>query len=290
MEIVCPEDNLIAGEVGSWAKQKHDYLARYIQISSKARKKYLINPSNPNEYKGGATYIDLFCGAGRSRIKNSNEWVDGSAIVAWKASVDSGAPFSAVYISDSDKSCLDACEARLKQLNAPVIAVNRDAVDAIEWCRQLLNEHGLHFVFIDPFDLKSLDFRIIQTLSGLKRLDMLIHLSQMDLQRNMVSNLKKIPVIDREASIGSDFDAFIPGWRDNIDVNQGLKHIRSQVIKYWTEKCKQLGVNVAKDVNWRLITGLQNQPLYWLMLVAKHELAHNFWETAAKTEQQVNLF
>lgn len=290
MDIYCPIDSLVAGEVGAWVKQKHEYLSRYVQVSSKARKKYLTNPLKPDEYKAGATYIDLFCGAGRSKIKHTEEWVDGSAIVAWKASVQSGAPFSKIFISDANKEYLDACEVRLKALNAPVVAFHQSAVDAIDWCRLFLNEYGLHFVFIDPFDLKSLDFRIIQTLSGLKRLDMLIHLSQMDLQRNMVSNLRKQPTAKRGAVIASDFDAFIPGWRESIDVNQGLKHIRTQVIQYWTDKCQQVGVTVAKDVNWRLITGQKNQPLYWLMLVAKHELAHNFWATAAKTESQNHLF
>lgn len=290
MDLFCPIDNMLAGEVGLWAKQKHEYLSRYIQVSSMVRKKYLPNPAKPDEYKGGATYIDLFCGAGRSKIKHTNEWIDGSAITAWKTSVASGAPFSKIYISDSNQEYLAACEARLTALGAPVVAFHKEAVDAIEWCRLFLNEHGLHFVFIDPFDLKSLDFRIIQTLAGLKRLDMLIHLSQMDLQRNMVSNLRKLPQEERERMLRSDFDSFVPGWRDAIDTRQGLKHIRDQVIKFWTQKCAEVGVTVAKDVDWRLITGQKNQPLYWLMLVAKHELALKFWSAAAKTESQNNLF
>ncbi|MDP2102689.1 MAG: three-Cys-motif partner protein TcmP [Methylotenera sp.] len=284
MDLICPLDNMIAAEVGFWAKEKHEYLSRYIQISSKARKKYLADENKPNEFKAGATYIDLFCGSGRAKIKRTEEWVDGSAIVAWKASQKSGAPFSHIYISDSDKACLDACEARLIALGAPVTAVHLGAVDAIEWFQSSLNKYALHFVFIDPFDLKSLDFRIIEALANLKRLDTLIHLSQMDLQRNLVSNLRKVK------NMASDFDPFIPGWQDVIDTNQGMKHVRSQVIKFWTEKCSQLGIAAAKDVNWRLITGQKNQPLYWLMLVAKHELAHVFWQEAANTSNQDCLF
>jgi len=54
-----------------------------------------------------------------------------------------------------------------------------------------VNAHGLHFAFLDPFDLAALNFDIIVALSSLKRIDMLVHISQMDLQRNLVSYATK---------------------------------------------------------------------------------------------------
>ncbi len=267
-----------------WAKEKHAYLARYIQISSATRKMYLPDARKPNIYKGGATYIDLFCGAGKSKIKDTEEWIDGSAVVAWKASQKSGSPFSHIYISDLNEEYLRACETRLTALGATVTALHLNAVDAVTCLQRKLGKYALHFAFIDPFDIKSLDFRIIHTLASLNRLDMLIHLSKMDLQRNMVTNLRKT------GAFSSDFDSFIPGWETVIDTNQGLIHIRDQVVRYWTDKLKQVGVTAAKDVNWKLITGTKKQPLYWLMLVARHELAHDFWEKTIKTETQETLF
>jgi hypothetical protein len=35
----------------------------------------------------------------------------------------------------------------------------------------------------------------------------------------------------------------------------------------------------------KLITGSKGQPLYWLLLAAKHALAHKFWATASKSAQ-----
>jgi three-Cys-motif partner protein len=72
------DDGLLADDVGEWATEKHSYLKRYVEISSAARKKY-IGPS-----KGGAVYFDLFRATGRSRIRNSGDWIDGSAVAAWK--------------------------------------------------------------------------------------------------------------------------------------------------------------------------------------------------------------
>lgn len=278
--MTCPVDGLIASEVGAWAKEKHEYLRRYIHVSSSVRKQWLKDSAQPNKLKAGATYIDLFCGSGRSKVKGKDEWIDGSPVVAWKASQLSNAPFSQIYIADSDKENLAACKVRLEKLGAPVIAYNRDAKDALQICSGTLNPHGLHFSFIDPFNLKSLDFKILESLSGFKRIDMLIHLSKMDLQRNLVKNLKEFE---------SDFDAFVPGWREVFDTNQGLKHVRQQVTDFWIKKVQALGVSTSKDTDWKLITGKNKQPLYWLMLIAKHQLAHQFWEAAA-AEKQEKLF
>ncbi len=44
--LTCPQDGLVASEVGIWAKEKHDYLRRYIEISSKARIKDSRNKSS----------------------------------------------------------------------------------------------------------------------------------------------------------------------------------------------------------------------------------------------------
>ena len=40
------------------------------------------------------------------------------------------------------------------------------------------------------------------------------------------------------------------------------------------------------STDMKLLTGAKNQPLYWLLLAAKHELAHKFWATASNVEGQ----
>jgi hypothetical protein len=53
------EDGLPLDDVGPWAKEKLERLRKYVDISRAARRKFLHG-------SGGATYIDLFCGSGRS--------------------------------------------------------------------------------------------------------------------------------------------------------------------------------------------------------------------------------
>lgn len=58
---------------------------------------------------------------------------------------------------------------------------------------------------------------MIRTLSDLRYVDMLVHVSQMDLQRNL----------DKYSSGDSTvFDAFIPGWRDAIKAETPRQHAR----------------------------------------------------------------
>lgn len=157
--------------------------------------------------------------------------------------------------------------------------MNGSAVDAIRQIVPTLNPYGLHFAFLDPFDLAALDFRIIEALSTLKRIDMLVHVSQMDLQRNLISNA---------TSDDSAFDVFAPGWRQSVSIAQGQQGLRQEVFQYWRDKVASRQVWPSTEM--RLITGSKNQPLYWLLLAAKHELAHKFWATASNIEGQGKLF
>lgn len=271
MALIKGDDGLLATEVGIWAKEKHDYLCRYVNICRETRRKYI------GIGKGGAAYFDLFCATGRSKIRNTSEWIAGSAIAAWETSVAGGVPFSAVYVSDIDQRSLDACVARLKALDAPVVPIHASAVEAAEQMVKSVNQYGLHFAFIDPYNL--FDFNIIRSLNKLKRIDMLIHLSLMDLQRNLTRNLKA------EESL---FDTFAPGWRNVVDTAGSQTVVRQRVIEYWRDQITSL--QIRPSTKQRLITGDKNQPLYYLLLVAGHRLAHQFWKTAANPEGQEQLF
>lgn len=273
-KLIDGDDGLPAEEVGVWAKEKHDYLCRYIDISRSARAKYL--GSGPG--KAGATYIDLFCGPGRCKVRDTGEWIDGGVVAAWKKSQEGGAPFTQVFIGDLDTQRREAAATRLRQLDAPVVEIDGAAVSAVQQVIARLNAYGLHFAFLDPFNLEALDFRIIDALSKLKRIDMLVHVNQMDLQRNLVSNA---------TSEDSAFDIFAPGWRNKVNVVRGQQEIRQSVFQYWRDQVASLGVWPSADM--KLITGSKNQPLYWLLLAAKHDLAHKFWVTASNVEGQGKL-
>lgn len=271
--LVDDNDGLPATVVGEWTKKKHEYLRRYLDISRTTRMKFLNGRSK------SATFIDLFCGPGRAKIKETGEWIDGSAVAAWKMSCKGGAQFSQIFVADINRNWCAANVVRLKELGAPVYEVSGSAVEAVTQIAGSVNPYGLHLAFIDPYSLGALDFRIIQALSSLRRIDMLIHVSKMDLQRNLRSNI---------SSEASAFDQFAPGWRNNVDTNRPEQEIRRQVVKYWRDKVANLGI--WPSTNMKLISGRTNQPLYWLLLAAKHDLPLKFWNLATDIDPQSEMF
>jgi three-Cys-motif partner protein len=274
--LIQGDDGLPAEEVGAWAIEKHEYLKRYLNISRAARGKFL------GRGKAGATFIDLFCATGRARVRETGQWIDGSAITAWKIAQTGNAAFSQILISDIDPIRRSACAERLRKLGAPVREFGGPAVQTSREVVKVVHPLGLHFAFLDPFNLGELDFSIIKTLSQLKRIDMLIHVSAMDLQRNLERH------ISSSSSSSGVLDIFAPDWRKSIDLRSSKVAIRQSVIEYWRDQVARLGTDTAKDVI--LITGGNNQRLYWLLLAAKHDLARKFWGVASNVKKQGDLF
>jgi len=266
--LIDGDDGLPAEEVGVWAKEKHHLLRRYVDISRAVRRRW-IGPTN-----AGATYIDLFCGPGRARVRKTGEWIEGSCITAWKKSVEGGAPFSTVFIADADAGKLEYATERLRRLKAPVVPIHGRAVETVKQIASRLHSSGLHFAFIDPFNLGAFDFEVMRTLSRFKHIDMLVHVSKMDLQRNLGFNV---------GMQQTAFETFAPGWRSSVNLGQSQPNIRRDVLDYWRGLVGSLGIDASTDMT--LITGTRNQPLYWLLLVAKHDVAHKFWVSAINTGQ-----
>ena len=102
------DSGLWVENVGPWAKEKLKVVTDYVQISSKTRRKF-----------AHCAFIDVFCGPGRSQIRDTLELIDGSPVAAYKQAARSN-PFSAIYVSDADDELLASAESRLLALKAPV--------------------------------------------------------------------------------------------------------------------------------------------------------------------------
>jgi len=269
-ELVDGDDSLPVEDVGEWVADKHELLCDYIQISTYTRKKYL-----PPDGRGGSTCIDLFCGPGRAKIRDTGEFVDGGCVAAWRKSVNGGAPFSKVIIGDIDEQRLALAKTRLERLGAPVTALLGPAKETASEAVQACGVGALNFAFLDPYSLGTLDFSIILALSRLYRIDIMVHVSQMDLQRNFDRNSFK----DRSA-----LDAFAPGWRDEVDTSSTQRTGRQAYFEYWKRLVSSTGIKTNAEI--RLVTGPGHQPLYLLLLATRHELAHKFWGIVAQKDDE----
>lgn len=255
------EDGLPREIVGAWASDKYARLAKYVDISRAVRSQWV------GKGRAGASFIDLFSGPGRVRVKDTSEVMDGSSLVAWLESVKTRTGFSHLHVADADARLVAATAARLQRLGAPVYPETGTAEATVDRIIPKLNRFGLHFAFLDPYNLGALPFEVIRKLAQLQRMDILIHVSVQDLNRNVLRYISKPK---------SPLDTFAPSWRQHVDTDRSIDHMRGKLFEYWRSVLRSIGMSTAEAAE--LVVGSKNQPLYWLAFVARHKLALEFWE------------
>ena len=161
-------DGLPMGEAGAWTLDKHERLRKYVDSAHGARRKFTHR-----------TYIDLYCGAGRTRIRETGEIVDGSPLVAWEAGGRHVDQFTEFLIGDANSEFAEAARVRLAKLGANVKVFPGQANQAVDQVIRALDPGGLHLALLDPFNLGDLPFTVIEKLAAVKRMDLLIHVSAM---------------------------------------------------------------------------------------------------------------
>jgi three-Cys-motif partner protein len=132
-------------------------------------------------------------------------------------------------------------------------------------------------IFLDPYNLGDLPISVLEPFGAFSHADILIHVSAMDLQRNLEHAI--------DAKEGHQFDVFAPGWRSAVDIAQAPREVRRQIRLYWIGLIKRMGFQVFED-QFTPIRGSRNQLLYWLAFAAKHDKASEFWDKIRRTEPQ----
>jgi three-Cys-motif partner protein len=266
------EDGFPLDEVGPWAKEKHERLRKYVDISRAARRKWVQGP-------GGATYIDLFCGTGRAIIRGTREKIDGSPLVAFKCALEGGVPFTEIHIADASAESCRAAERRIVALGGRVKSEVGNAEDTVVRITKKLNPYALHLAFFDPYNLDALPFSVIQAFARFKYIDMLIHVSAQDLQRNLHSYTR----------LGDNrLERFAPGWRSAVDLKQSKKAVRAMLLAHWASLIETLGLPPARHAE--LVSGTtKNQRLYWLVFVSRSDFAKSLWDKIRNLSGQGEL-
>lgn len=262
-------DGLPASDVGIWTLEKHERLRKYIDSARAARRKFRAR-----------TYVDLYCGPGRSRIRETGDFVDGSPLVAWEAGARHGVQFTEFLLADSDPDYLDAARRRLESRGASVRTFAGEAESIVDQVIASLDTNGLHLAFLDPFRLGDLPFSVIERLAGVKRMDLLVHVSAMDLKRDLHNYLR--------SDGPKHLDRFAPGWRTHVDPAQRAELVRLAIFEHWKTLLKRLGTSANECVE--AVENSKSAELYWLVFVARHNLAHKLWRDIANVTPQRRLF
>ena len=98
-DVLRGDDGLPVTKVGTWTQEKHERLVKYVDITQGVRGMFARTET---------TYIELFCGPGRSIIEDIGETIDGSPILAARTAKESDMPYTDIHLADADPTYVDA--------------------------------------------------------------------------------------------------------------------------------------------------------------------------------------
>jgi three-Cys-motif partner protein len=272
------DDGFFIPDIGSWAETKHRLIGLYAALFSTGMK-----------WKWDRrVYVDLYAGAGYSRLRNSHRIILGSPLIA--LTVDD--PFDKYIFCEADGECIEALRHRTSKL-----APGRDVSYIHGDCNSELDSiiaaipKGSHdnrvltLCVVDPFDF-GIKFETLRRLSAFY-IDFLVLLAiGMDANRNydhyVDGNSTKIDEAlgnvewrDRWRSIGvrrSEFRQFLAAEFSTSMESLGYLH----------QELHQM-THVRSDD--------KNLPLYYLALFSRHKLAYRYWKDVLKySTDQTSMF
>lgn len=267
------DDSLEIMEVGNWSQKKYKLVGRYCDIFTSGMRN-----------KWNLIYIDLFCGPGFVKNKQSGAILKNSALIAMSLKHK----FDYYALNDfSSKNC-EAMKERIKRLhpNVSCDVSNFDANTSIEEIIQRIPEFDngkpeLFFCFLDPYSL-NLNFETIRSLSRFQSDFLILHALQMDARRNIV---KYMGVTNNtvEKFLGNH------NWRSKYD-QQG--YIQKDFTKFLSEEYDSsmatLGYEPAKK---EIIKNSQGNGIYYLAFYSKHSRGLDFFEKISNGDNdQLELF
>jgi three-Cys-motif partner protein len=273
------DDALLMRPMKDWTAEKLDYLERYLHMFTTAMRGKPWRALN---------YIDLFAGPGKCQHEVSHEVYLGSPLLA----LTTQHAFDHYFFVDLDAANIQALKLRCQHSpHADRIEYFQEdcntAVHPITRKIRCWNQHFvedqwlcLNFAFLDPEGLE-LQWSTVKTLAQL-RTDLVIHYSQMGLQRN-------IP-LDIEESGETSIDRFFGGrdWRDIYRQGQGKPGVYGELIRLYKRKLCDLGYVDVKSADevWRvpMMRNTKNAPLYALIFASKSDLGEKFWREVTQRD------
>ena len=270
------EDGLAMRPAGIWAREKLDYLRRYIDVFETAmRNKWSVRH-----------YIDLFAGPGKNIDRDSGTVFLGSPLVALNTTY----PFTDYFF-------VDACEENVETLQERCAASPHsdkvhirtgdcnEVVDKIvgqiepdDWC-------SLNLTFLDPEGME-MRWDTVVRLADLRRMDLIINYPQGGLNRCMPLAVEAEEETSVDAFFGSREWRVI--YRESY-VQGKTSGLHRKLIDLYKSRLKDLGYRQVLAANQigdePLIRNIRRSaPLYRLLFASKHPLGHDFWHKVTRRD------
>jgi three-Cys-motif partner protein len=273
------DDGLITPSIGPWGEKKYLLVYNYAQIFA-----------NSMKHKWDCrVYIDLFAGAGRSRIEGASRVVLASPLLALQI-IDK---FDLYIFCEKESAKLEALRQRVRRdySDATVEFIAGDSNLKTDDILSKIPQANkgfkvLAFCFADPYKLKNLRFSTIENLSK-RFVDFLILIpSGMDANRNLEAHYLKPENTTIDEFVGTS------DWRYEWQKTSSKQSFDIFLTDYYGQKMRKLGYYYLGIDSTQLIRSSEkNLPLYRLALFSRSELGERFWkETRKYSDPQMNLF
>lgn len=271
-----PGDGLFTPEVRSWSLEKYNLVGCYCDIFTSGMK---------NKWDQ-LIYIDLFAGAGYSKIKETGKVYKSSALIAM--SVPN--PFTKYILCEQDPERFEALKTRVERdfshLNYELILGDSNQnIDPV--LNSIPNfKRGntlLPFCFVDPYSL-DLSFSTIAQ-PGKNLMDFLIlQALHMDANRNFEKYIK-----DENHRIAGYLG--LENWREIFEQNGCANRkdfVKFLADQYQTQMCN-IGYKPDKHIH-QIRSNEKNLPLYYLSFYSKHPRGEDYFaKVQNRVKQQLTL-
>jgi three-Cys-motif partner protein len=263
------DDGLTSPEVRRWAEEKYRLISLYDELFASGMK-----------YKWDQrVYIDLYAGAGISRIQGTDTYLKGSPVLALAVSC----PFDKYIFCEGKPELLEVLKQRTKTLapSADVTFIPGSCDAEIEkLCAAIpkgsATNKVLSLCLVDPFDF-GIKFETMRRLSKVF-VDFVVLLAVgMDAGRNydhyVEGDNQKI-----DEALGNT------EWRERWKTwPGGRKHFREFLAAEFAQSMQSLGYLEAKTDRMKLVrSDEKNLPLYYLALFSRNKKAYEFWDQVLK--------
>ncbi len=258
------DDGLPMRPSGVWATEKLHYVQRYVEVFCTAmRKRWPVR-----------CYVDLMAGPGKNRVRQTDQVLLGSPLIALTATH----PFTDFYFAEADRSNYAALVERCSASDLSS-RVQCELGDANLLVNQLVLKlarkapNSLNMAFLDPQGLE-LHWSTIAKLAAVQRMDLIINYPLGGLNRVMrnVYDSTHENAVDRLFGDRTWREIYI----ENTIRKRGLVH--RELIDLLRTKLSNLGYQVVADSPEPLMRNVARKaPLYRLLFASKHPLGSTFW-------------
>ena len=270
-------DGLPYNDVGVWTEEKHRLVAYYAaQFSGAMKDKFQKR-----------VYIELYAGAGYSRIRDTDRIIPGSPINALSLKE----PFDKYIFCEADDQKRTALETRVKHHapNADVTFVPGDCDANIGKVVSAIPPHSRHskvlsLCFVDPNDI-GIKFATLRALGARRRVDFVVllalYMDALRAEQHYVKNPSKINQL-------LETESWQVRWRDAKHRGTDFPHFLAEE---FIGSMEEMGYIPPDFYSMRKIFYYpKNYPLYAIGLFSRHPLAYRLWDDALKyTDDQLDL-